>query len=76
MGAVVVVDVEAVAEVEEVVEEEEEIEGEEKAGGGREKGFPRPGQTMPPAPEPPAMACDAWFRAAVDDPSIGTHIRE
>ena len=31
---------------------------------------------MPPVPEPAAMDCEAGFRAAVDDQSIGTHIRE
>lgn len=74
VGAVVVEEEEETEE-EQVVEEEEEEEAEE-AGVAREKGFPRPGQTMPPAPVPVAMAWDAWFRAAVDVPSIGTHIRE
>lgn len=41
---------------------------------GRVRGLPpKPGQTIPPDP---AMACDAWLTAALDDPSIGTHIRE
>jgi hypothetical protein len=44
------------------------VGGEEEAG--REMG---PGHTMPPEA---AMAWDAWFTAALDDPSIGTHIRE